>query len=111
MGNLYDKLGQHEQAAAVVTQVLDAREAADFGQDKNSADLRYNRACYRAALWAKEGNPQRKEVLKQAIMEDLRRSIEVSPANRESARVDPDFLPLRDDPEFQALTRTETTAA
>jgi hypothetical protein len=108
LGNLYDRLGQHERAAATVTQVLDSREAAGMDSDKsnpdkNCSDLRYNRACYRVPLWVKEQDAAKKDDLKKTIISDLRLSFVGSASNRDSARVDTDFTPIHKEPEFMAL--------
>ena len=77
--------GEYEKAAETYERLL--------AETPGEARFLYNLACSEAQLGRK----------KQAL-EHLRQAIEANPDMKESAPRDPDFDPIRDEPEFSAIT-------
>jgi tetratricopeptide (TPR) repeat protein len=79
--------GQHEKAKELLTKSL--------GKYEDNAGVLYNLACAEALLGEKD-----------EALEHLKAALEGHPAYVESARDDPDFEPIRDDPRFAELVGT-----
>lgn len=95
LAGIADARGDHETAIAIRRRMLDGVVALDAGADV-TATVRYNLACALAA------NGPRADVialLRQAFADSLRLIA--------WSRQDTDLDPLRDDPDFQALTAEE----
>ena len=103
LGNLYDRIRKHQEAISAVTDTLEAKRQAGSADDKDAADLLFNRACYRVPLWKEQADPQQKKRLRDAIIKDLKQSFELSPANRIEAKTDDDLVALGDDEEFKKI--------
>jgi hypothetical protein len=103
LGNLYDRIGKHQEAVSVVTDALTERERMGTSKDKDAADLLFNRACYRIPLLKQETDDDRKKRLHTAIIQDLIRSFDLSPANRIEAKSDEDLAFLSEDEEFKKI--------
>ena len=103
LGNLYDHIGKHQEAVSVVTDTLSHKQKLGTANDKDAADLLFNRACYRIPLWRSEANAVNKQRLRDAIIEDLKQSFELSPANKVDAKTDPDLALLSEDAEFKKI--------
>ena len=77
--------GEYEKAAETYERLL--------AETPGEARFLYNLACSEAQLGRKE-----------QALEHLRQAIEANPHMKESAPRDPDFDPIRDEPEFSAIT-------
>ena len=64
-----------------------------LAETPGEARFLYNLACSEAQLGRKE-----------QALDHLRQAIETNPHLKESAPRDPDFDPIRDEPEFSAIT-------
>ena len=104
LNRLYSEVGQRDKAIEVLGTFL--RDKAQLGQanDKDTADALYNRACDYAQKVAEVPEPEKEKYVKLAL-EDLRRSIQLSPANAAEARDEGehDFDPIRGTEEFHQL--------
>ena len=90
-----------EQAIGQLDEFIDAKRAA--GQfDRDYADVLYNRACYASRLFAALEGPEKARPRMRALS-SLAESVKIAPVNAEEAAGDHDFVPLRDDPEFQKI--------
>lgn len=103
LGNLYDRIGKHQKAVVVVTEALTEKERTGTSKDKDAADLLFNRACYRIPLLKQETDDDKKKRLHTAIIQDLIRSFDLSPANRVDAKSDDDLAFLSEDEEFKRI--------
>jgi len=77
--------GEYEKAAETYERLL--------AETPDEARFLYNLACSEAQLGRKE-----------QALDHLRQAIEANPQIKESAPRDPDFDPIRDEPEFSAIT-------
>ena len=77
--------GEYEKAAETYERLL--------AETPGEARFLYNLACSEAQLGRKE-----------QALDHLRQAIEANPQIKESAPRDPDFDPIRDEPEFSAIT-------
>jgi tetratricopeptide (TPR) repeat protein len=77
--------GEYEKAAETYQLLL--------AETPGEARFLYNLACSEAQLGRKE-----------EALDHLRQAIEINPHMRESAPMDADFDPIRDEPEFSAIT-------
>jgi tetratricopeptide (TPR) repeat protein len=77
--------GEYEKAAETYARLL--------AETPGEARFLYNLACSEAQLGRKE-----------QALDHLRQAIETNPHLKESAPRDPDFDPIRDEPEFSAIT-------
>lgn len=96
-GRIHRKDGNYEGGIQVLTHYLEIKDKLNE-QDRDYADVLYNRACYRALLASEatyNNEMERKECLK-----DLRRSVELSSENASDAASDSDFDGIKELPEF-----------
>jgi hypothetical protein len=103
---LHRKVKQLPEALQLLTQYLRHRTAAAAGvepADKDVADVRYNRACYYSVMADAEPDPNKRKQLQQQAIDDLKRSVEISPTNLADAKTDDDFKSLHGDPRFRKL--------
>lgn len=106
--NLYDRLKNHEKAISMITTVIALKTKEAPNNNADIGDLFFNRACYRMPLFVAATAADKADIvdrLKGFIISDLKRSIELNPANRDIASGDDDLAPLRTLPEFNALLR------
>jgi len=85
LGWCYKRTGQIHLA-------IDALEKALASEPAEESLVHYNLACY----WSLAGN-------KQQTLEHLAQALAIDPAFRQSIDSEPDFDPMRHDPDFQAL--------
>lgn len=83
----------------VLTDALAAKSAEGTGEDKDAADILYNRACYYALLFAKDGN----QANKNSCLSDLEKSVKLLPKNAQHAKEDSDFDPVKESEKFKSL--------
>jgi len=88
--------GNLQKAIKVLDEAISARKGKD---EKDTADLLYNRACYKSLLASTNG----KEEDKNSALNDLERSAQMSPDNASEAYEDKDFAWLKEDPRFKAI--------
>jgi tetratricopeptide (TPR) repeat protein len=102
LNRLYEAVGQRDEAIEVLSTFL--KDKAQLGQanDKDTADALYNRACDYAQKTTEVPEPEREKYVKLAL-QDLRRSLQLSPVNAVEARTDSYFAPIRDTEEFRQL--------
>lgn len=98
LGRLYKARGDYPSAIDVLSKFLN-KKRLNKELDKDFADVLYNLACY-VCLMNVEAPDER---LMDAIIDALREAIQISPANRNTARTDPDFDSIRTNPRFIEL--------
>ena len=103
LARLYRARKNYKSAIRVLDNFLQRKEQKGERDDKDYADVLYNKACYYALSYGETDEPAKKEEYKQAVLESLARSSEISEENKIDARTDSDFDPLRGDGEFTAL--------
>ena len=106
LGNLYDRLGREVEAVNVVTEVIQNRTEKGFGKTKDTADLLYNRACYRVPSYLKakaQTNASEMKGIIGDIITDLTLSFQYFPPNKQIALQDDDLNRLRGDTNYDAF--------
>ena len=84
LSRAYRNLGEHQRATDILSEYITAKER-DHQLDHDLADAYYNRACYLALSGQMS-----------LAVEDLSKSIRLSPENKQSAAADPDLSSIRD---------------
>lgn len=104
LGRLYRKVGNLDQAIAVLTEFLNNKKNAGQASDRDYGDAIFNRACYYSLKSAKAAGNEAAD-LKKLAYADLVESVKASPDNR-FQMMDDDLASLRDDPAYkdQVLT-------
>ena len=102
LGRLYRRLGSYDEAIGVLSRFIEAKEAAGQGSDEHTADAFYNRACCRSVKSKQEEGREADELKKEAV-DDLGKSVALSPQNATEAKTDNDFDALREDETFRTL--------
>ena len=103
LGRLYKAREDHESAVSAMSFFISAKGSKE---DIDYADLLFNRACYRA-LHATRLEGDAKTACITVALDDLERSIRLSPDNADAARADGDFAALQTNERFIALTRAQ----
>jgi tetratricopeptide (TPR) repeat protein len=85
LGWCHKRTGRLDLAIEALTQALKI--------DAGEAIIHYNLACY----WSLAGN-------KRHVLKHLSRALEMDAKYRDLVHDEPDFTPMRDDPDFQSLT-------
>jgi hypothetical protein len=104
LAGLYAKSRKDEmQAIRILDDCLQEMRRLGTIKKADESDILFNRACYNTLYAQKlEGDEAKRPYLDQ-VFKDLRRSVELFPANRIDARSDTDFDSIRDRPEFKAI--------
>lgn len=103
-GRLYRALGDYTTAISTLDKYLNLK-TQEGEYDEHYADVLYNKACYYSLLCGETEEESKKEEYKKLAFESLSTSIDISPENKNDARIDPDFEPLRvrNPEEFETL--------
>lgn len=100
LGRLYKFNKDYLKGIETLTRFLDVKGDEE---DVDFADVLYNRACYKSLLW--EQNKKKPATLRDEALEDLTKSISINPENKEEAKEDKDFNPIKSSKAFRKLTK------
>jgi hypothetical protein len=95
-GRLYKKVGQIDKAINILSNYIDKFLSSGKKEDKDYADILYNRSCYYSLAFGMEND----EKYMTLSLQDLRKSSEISKENFTDAKSDIDFLPVKNHPKF-----------
>lgn len=98
LGRLHRFNHEYSKAIEVLTRFL---EVKGDEEDMDYADVLYNRACYKSLLWKDTAGED--TALRDGALDDLTKSINIFPDNKEDAKYDKDFDPIKDIDEFKRL--------
>jgi len=94
-----------QTAIETLTHGLDAVQQQQTTQQKDIADILYNRACYYFRLAKQTADEGEKARLIELMYTDLDRSFQLSSENIQDAHQDTDFQDLKTDSRFAKLTK------
>ena len=103
LGRLYDARQDYDKSIQLLTGFLEEKTRLGQTTDKDVADVLYNRACSYSLKSKAVREQEERRKLHRSALDDLKRSIALSPQNALEAASDPDFEPLRELDEFRSL--------
>jgi hypothetical protein len=103
LGRLYRALGRFQNAAEAMTSYIHRKEQAGDGDDKDTVDAYYNRACYQSLCWTTAKLQEEKEILRAGIERDVKRLLSLNQTLKADINGDGDFDPVRGEGWFAKL--------
>lgn len=108
LGRLYRSIGDYDAAIKALSDFIFEKEKAGEGNDIDTADALYNRACYNNLNYISklpDLSDSEKEQIEDLIYNDLKKAFKYNPENIEDAKEDEDFSRITAEQRFIELTR------